>query len=240
MGGWWLKMMTHLGDSVRTGEPQAMQYCGMDSWWDFLNANPKELAAFGEAMQSNSLYSLRGVLAHCDFTGVRKLIDIGGGFGHLAAALLGKYPALQAAVLDLPDLMPIAEKSLVISEQVAERLDYVGGDMFKSIPAGDCYIMKHIIHDWDDAHCHTLLTNCHRSLEANGRLICVDSVIPAMGDTSGTAAKFLDLLMMAGIRGKERTRTQWEELYGSTGFRITRVTPLQDNFGTSIIEGVRV
>jgi hypothetical protein len=240
MGGMWLKMMGYLGDSVRTGEPQPQQYCGMDSFWDYLNAHPRDLAAFGEAMQSNSLNSLRGVLAHCDFTGVRKVVDIAGGFGHLAAALLEKYPALRAAVLDLPDLIPIAEKSLTLSEQVASRLQYVGGDMFQSVPAGDCHIMKHIIHDWDDEHCHTLLTNCHQSLEPNGRLICVDAVLPPMGDTSGTAAKFLDLLMMTAIRGKERTLQQWEELYGSTGFRMIRVTKLQDNFGTSIVEGVRV
>jgi len=112
--------------------------------------------------------------------------------------------------------------------------------MFTSVPAGDCHILKHIIHDWDDEHCHTLLTNCHRSLEPNGRLICVDSVIPPIGDTSGTAAKFLDLLMMVFIRGKERTSAEWERLYASTGFRVTSVTRLQDNFGTSIVEGVRV
>ena len=76
-------------------------------------------------------------------------------------------------------------------------------------------------------------------MEGQGRLICVDSVLPPMGDTSGTPAKLLDLLMMLGIRGKERTREQWEEVYATSGFRITNVIPLQDNFGVSIVEGVK-
>ena len=76
-------------------------------------------------------------------------------------------------------------------------------------------------------------------MEGNGRLICVDSVLPPMGDTGATPAKFLDVHMMLVIRGKERTRKQWEELYAAAGFRITRVIPLRDNFGTSIVEGVK-
>jgi hypothetical protein len=77
-------------------------------------------------------------------------------------------------------------------------------------------------------------------MQGAGRLICVDSVLPPMGDPSGTSAKFLDLLMMAGIRGQERTLQQWGELYAETGFRVTGVIPLQDNFGTSIVEGATV
>jgi hypothetical protein len=76
-------------------------------------------------------------------------------------------------------------------------------------------------------------------MQGAGRLICVDAVLPPMGDTSETSAKFLDLLMMGGIRGKERTLRQWDELYGAAGFRMTSVIPLQDNFGTSIIEGAK-
>jgi SAM-dependent methyltransferase len=241
MGGWWLKSFVYLGDCLRTGEPQARQITGMDSWWEFLNANPAELEAFGEAMKSNSLSSLRGVLEHCDFTGVRKVVDIGGGFGHLAFALLGKYPGLRGVVLDVPDLIPVAKRSFPISDpEVAARLEYVGGDMFESVPAADAYVLKHIIHDWDDERCHKLLKTCHQNLEPNGRLICVDAVVPPMGDTGAGPAKFMNMLMLLAIRGKERTRAEWEALHGATGFRVTRVTPLQDNLGTSIVEGVRV
>ena len=239
IAGTQLKLWIPLADAIWTGEPQARQVFGME-WWDYLKANPKEMETFGEAMKSNSLNSLRGVLEHCDFAGVRKAVDVGGGFGHLVVALLEKYPNLRGVLLDAPELIPLARKNVPVSDpKIAARLEYAGGDMFASVPPADAYILKHIIHDWDDAHCLQLLRNCHQSMEGDGRLICVDSVLPPMGDTGATPAKFLDVHMMVTIRGKERTRKQWEKLYAAAGFRVTSVIPLQDNFGTSIVEGVK-
>ncbi len=239
-GGLWLKLWTSLAEAIRTGEPQSRQTVGME-WWDYLRANPKEMETFGEAMKSNSLNSMRGVLEKCDFAATRKLVDVGGGFGHLVVALLEKYPGLRGVLLDMPDLIPMAQKNLPVSDpHVASRLEYVGADMFESVPRADTYILKHIIHDWDDEHSLRLLRNCHESMEGDGLLLCVDSVLPPMGDTGATPAKLLDILMLLAIGGKERTKQQWEELYRSTGFRITSMTPLLDNFGTSIIEGVKL
>jgi hypothetical protein len=239
VGSTWLKIWSELMDGIRTGEAQSRKVFGME-WWDYLKANPTEMETFGEAMKSNSLNSLRGLLQHCDFAGVRKVVDVGGGFGHLVVALLEKYPNLRGVLLDAPDLIPLAQKQFPGSDpKVASRLEYVGGDMFVSVPVADAYVLKHIIHDWDDAHCLKLLQNCHKNMGGNGRLICVDSVLPPMGDTAGTPAKLLDILMMLAIRGKERTRKECKELYTAAGFRITSVTPLGDNFGTSILEGVK-
>jgi|SRR5579872_123430 len=239
IGGLWLKLWTALADAIRTGEPQARQVVGME-WWDYLKANPKEMETFGEAMNSNSLNSMRGVLDNCDFSKVKKVADIGGGFGHLVVALLEKYPNLRGVLLDMPDLIPVAKHSFAVSDpNVSSRLEYMGADMFETVPRADAYVLKHIVHDWDDERCLRLLRNCHANMDGDGRLICVDSVLPPTGDIGGTAAKFLDLLMMLAIRGKERTRKQWEELYDAAGFRIINITPLQDNFGTSIVEGVK-
>jgi hypothetical protein len=240
LGGTWLKLWTVLGDTIRTGEPQAHQVVGMP-WWDYLNANPKELERFGETMKTSSLNSMKGVLEHCDFSGVRKVVDVGGGYGHLVVALLETYPALRGVLLDVPALIPAAQKNYPVSDpDIASRLEYVGGDMFRSVPRADAYVLKHIIHDWDDEHCVRLLRNCHESMDGNGRLICVDAVLPPMGDTGAVPAKFLDIAMMVGIRGKERTRQQWEDLYLAGGFRVVRVVPpLQDDFGASIVEGVK-
>jgi ubiquinone/menaquinone biosynthesis C-methylase UbiE len=195
---------------------------------------------FGEAMKANSLNSLRGVLEHCDFSGAGKVVDVGGGFGHLALALLEKYPALQAAVLDVPDLIPIARQRLPVHDPaVAARLEYIGADMFESVPPADVYIMKHIIHDWEDERCVRLLQNCGRSMRSNGRVICVDAVLPPMGNPAGTPAKLLDINMLIFITGKERTEDQWRNLYGAAGFEVRSITPIHDNFGTSIVEGVK-
>src|SRR5258708_5867938 len=235
---WFCKTWAGFYDAVRTGEPQTRNQIGME-FWDYLKANPTEMQNFGEAMKSNSLNSLRGVLENCDFSGSKKVIDVGGGFGHLAVALLEKYPSLRGAVLDMPDLIPMAKKSSQLSADVASRLEYIEGDMFDAVPAADVYIMKHIIHDWDDERCIRLLRNCHRSMEGEGRVVCVDAVLPPIGDTSGTSAKLMDINMLVLIPGKERTRTQWEELYKAAGFRIRTITPIKDNFGTSIMEGVK-
>ena len=141
----------------------------------------------------------------------------------------------------MPELIPVAQKSFPVSDpDVASRLEYVGADMFESMPRADTYILKHIIHDWDDEHCLRLLRNCHNSMEGDGLLVCVDSVLPPMGDTAATPAKLLNVLMLLAIRGKERTRVQWEDLYRASGFRITSITPLHDNFGTSIIAGKKL
>ncbi len=239
MGGPWYRVWTELLDAVMTEEPQANKVFGM-KWWDYLNANPKELEDLGEAMKSNSLSSLRGVLENCDFSGTSKVADIGGGFGHLAVALLEKYSTLRAVIMDLPDLIPVArERFPVLDPAVANRLEYVGGDMFDSVPPANDYIMKHIIHDWEDEKCVKLLVNCYRNMQGNGRVICVDSVLPPMGNVSGTPAKLLNLNMLVFITGKERTEEQWNHLYRRAGFEIRRVTPIHDNFGTSIVEGVK-
>ena len=239
VGGPWYRCWAELFDAVKTGKPQAKKVFGRD-WWDYLNANPKELEDFGEAMKANSSNSLRGVLENCDFNGVRKIADIGGGFGHLAVALLGRYPTLQAIVMDVPDLIPVAREHLPISDPaVANRLEYFGGDMFESVPPANVYLMKHIIHDWEDERCIRLLQNCRQSMQGEGRVICVDAVIPPMGNITGAPAKLLDINMLLFISGKERTETQWTELYRAAGFEIRSVTSIQDNFGTSIVEGIK-
>ncbi len=239
IGGPWYRAWAELLEAVKTGEPQARKVFGME-WWDYLIANPKELEDFGEAMKSNSLNSLRGVLENCDFKGVGKVADIGGGFGHLAVALLEKYPTLQAAVMDVPDLIPIAQERFPVKDRaVANRLEYVAGDMFDSVPPANVYIMKHIIHDWEDEKCIQLLENCRRSMQGDGRVICVDSVLSPMGNVAGTPAKLLDINMLVFIAGRERTEDQWSHLYRTAGFEIRSVTPIHDNFGTSIVEGVK-
>ena len=239
-GGLWLKFWMALPDAIRTGEPQSRQIVGKE-WWDYLKANPKEMETFGESMKSNSMNSMKGVLEKCDFTSTRKVVDVGGGFGHLVVALLEKYPGLRGVLLDMPELIPVAQARFPVSDpRVASRLEYAGADMFEAVPRADAYIIKNIIHDWDDEHCLRLLRNCYKSMEDGGRLVCVDAVLPPMGDTGAAPAKLLDNLMLLAIGGKERTRQQWEDLYRSSGFRITSITPLHDNFETSIVEGVKL
>jgi hypothetical protein len=92
--------------------------------------------------------------------------------------------------------------------------------MFESVPPANVYIMKNIIHDWEDEKCIRLLENCRLSMQGDGRVICVDSVIPPMGNAAGTAGKFSDIGMLVSIAGRERTEAQWNHLYRTAGFEI--------------------
>jgi hypothetical protein len=238
-GGTWAEIWVGLIDAIKTGQPQARNRVGLD-FWDYLKANPREMEDFGEAMKANSTASQRGVVEKVDFSGSKKLVDVGGGFGHLAVALLEKYAGLHAAVMDMPALIPISRLRFPVEDPaVAARLEYVGGDMFESVPAADTYIMKHIIHDWEDEKCVRLLENCRRAMQGAGRVIAVDAILPPMGNTEAMAGKLLDVAMLVFITGKERTLAQWEDLYRAAGLRIDKVTPFAANWEMSAIEGVK-
>jgi hypothetical protein len=162
VGGTWLRIFGELSETIRTGEPQSHRVFGM-GWWDWLNANPTELANFGEAMKANSQNSMEGVLEKCDFRGVAKIADLGGGFGHLVIALLEKYPTLNGIIVDLPELIPVAKEKNPAPNGVASRLEYHGQNMFERVPPADAYIMKHIIHDFRASHL------CRCGAAADGR-----------------------------------------------------------------------
>jgi hypothetical protein len=238
-GGLWWRVWTGLPEALSEGAPQAKARLGMD-YWDYLNANPKDMEDFGEAMKSNSAASMLGVIEHCDFSAAHTVVDTGGGLGHMAIELLRRNPHLTASVVDLEDLMPIARKHAEsVEPDVLSRLSFVGGDMFADVPAGDRYILKHIIHDWDDDHCVRLLQNCSARMQGDGRVYCVDAVLPPLGNTTGAPSKFLDINIMVFIRGRERTEAEWRQLYDKAGLEVVSIVPLRDNFGTSIVEGAK-
>ena len=238
IGGLWFRFYTEFFEAIRTGEPQVRNVVGMDLW-DYLSANPEEHEDFGQAMKENSAASLAGVLEHCNFEGVGRLVDVGGGFGHLALALVERYPDLQAVVLEVDDLIPVARERFPLNDpDVASRFEYEGGDMFESVPPAEVYVMKHIMHDWEDEKCIRILRNCRQSMQGAGRVISVDAVLPSMGNTGGVSAKLLDTLMLVAFTGRERTEDQWIDMYRAAGLEVSRITPIRDNFA-SIVEGVK-
>lgn len=238
-GSTWWRAWNGLEDAVRTGHPQSKAQLGLD-YWDFCKQNPSEMKNFAEAMKANSYNSIRSILEICDFSRIKTMVDIAGGYGHLSIALLNKYKELHGIVLDLPNLTPLAEQQASNEpEELRKRLNFLGGDMFQEVPPAEIYIMKHVIHNWDDEHCVKLLRNCHTNMQGQGRVISIDTILPPMGETGNTPAKMLDLNMLVFIRGKERKLEQWKSLYDLAGFKISQITPLNDNLGTSIIEGVK-
>jgi hypothetical protein len=238
-GGTLWKIWSGLPEGLATGNSQARAQLGLD-FFDYLAANPQALEEFGETLKAHSAVANVGVIERYDFSGIRTLVDVGAGYGPLTIAVLEKYPDIRGTVFDLPEVIDAAPANMPVkSESVARRLSYVSGDMFKEVPPADAYVLKLILHDWDDASCATILTNVCNRLERGGRVISIDNVMPPLGDVSDVPSKLLDVNMMLLLPGKERTRVEWEALYRGAGLTITAMVPVPDAFNMFIIEGRR-
>ena len=238
-GGTLWKVWSGLPEGLATGNSQARAQLGMD-FFEYLGANPKSLAEFGETLKAHSAVANVGVLERYDFSGIRTLVDVGAGYGPLTIAVLDKYPEVRGVVFDLPEVIEAAPTNLPVkNDSVARRLRYMAGDMFKEVPAADAYVLKLIMHDWDDAACATILSNVCARLERGGRVICIDNVMPPLGDVSDVPQKLLDVNMMLLLPGKERTRVEWEALYRGADLSVTAMVPVPDAFNMFVIEGRR-
>jgi SAM-dependent methyltransferase len=230
IGGRWWPLIGRLPEALRTGQHQ-------QPGGPWQGGNPDHTAAFARAMRSR-VQSTRGVVEHADFSRARHVVDVGGSFGHLAIALLERYPHLRATVLELPDVIPIAERHAASEDPALRaRLTFVAGDMFAEVPAGDTYLLKAIIHDWDDDHAVRVLSNCHARLPDGGRVICSDNVLPPVGDTGASGTKLLDMLMMVSGPGKERTEQEWRALYAAAGLSLASITQVSPQSAECLIEG---
>lgn len=220
--------------SVRTGERAFDHLFGMPAF-PWLAQNQAEGQVFHDAMTSMSLGSAQSVVAGYDFTGINKLVDVGGGHGQLLAAILKQYPALQGVLYDAPPVVAAAP-AVMAANGVTERCEIVGGDFFASAPAGgDAYILKHIIHDWSDDECVTILGHCRDGMSAGGKVLIVEMVVPEPNVPG--VSKFLDLQMLLWLSGCERTASEYRALLERAGFAFTRMVPTPSPY--SVIEGVK-
>jgi hypothetical protein len=178
---------------------------------------------FNNAMTSISEMCIPAILEAYDFGGFTKIVDVGGGHGALLRAVLHQYPAVSGMVAEMPAVVP-ATKKAIADDRLAHRCDATECDFFKSVPAGgDCYLMKHIIHDWADEPAQVLLRNVRSVISAHGKLILGEAVLD---DTSSPhPGKLLDIEMMAFVGGKERTRSEFRHLLHAAGFGMERIIP---------------
>lgn len=226
------RIYSELLTSVRTGETVGERVVGMPVF-EYLASQPALSASFNDAMTSFSAHVAPAVLAVYDFSGVDVLVDVAGGHGMLLGAILQRYPAMRGMLLDLEHVLAgnrLAELG------VKDRVQLQTVDFFKAVPpGGDAYIMKHIIHDWDDAKAIVILKHVRAALagKPKGRLLLVESVVRA-GDEPDLA-KLIDLEMMLLPGGKERTEAEFAALFANAGFELTRVVPTESPL--AIIEG---
>jgi ubiquinone/menaquinone biosynthesis C-methylase UbiE len=222
--------------SVRTGEP-AFDHVFAMPIFDYFAKMPEAAAVFDAAMTSISRWESRAVVAAYDFPGIRTLVDVAGGHGLMIMTILKANKKMRGILFDLPHVT-VGAASVLRKGGVADRCQIVSGDFFTSAPeGGDAYIMKHILHDWDDQRAIQILRNCHSALRRGGKVLIVDSVIP-----SGNAAHFGKLLDLAMLvltpRGRERTQAELRDLLQRSGFELRRVVATETHL--SVVEGVRV
>jgi len=223
-----------LAHSVRTGQPGFERVYGMPMWRYVTERNPAVGAEFNAAMTQASTM-VNPVLAQAaDLSGVRSVVDIGGGQGGLVRALLACHPGIQhAMVFDRPCV--IDQVRAAPGPALDERVQLVAGDFFAAVPAGaDAYVMKWILHDWDDADCLQLLGACRRAMSPHSRLLVIELVIdPGRSDELVYA---MDLQMLVALGGKERTAAEFEALYDAAGLELTRIIPTASMY--CLIEGI--
>ena len=221
--------------SVQTGKTAFEKLYGMPVF-DFLSKNLEQAKIFDAAMVGVHGRETAAMTDAYDFSGIAVLADVGGGNGSLLTTVLKKYPDMQGILYDLPGVTERAKSNLQAAG-LANRCQVIGGNFFESVPAGaDAYLMRHIIHDWDDEKATTILRNIQQSMKNGGRLLVVEGVIVKGNDPC--FGKLLDLTMLTIPGGKERTEEEFRKLYESAGFLLSKIVPTKTE--VSVIEGKKL
>jgi hypothetical protein len=227
-----------LAHSVATGECAIPHVFGTDSF-GYFQKHPDEGAVFDQAMAGFTAMAAVAVAAAYDLSPFRSFVDVGGGNGTLALGLLRANPALCGTVFDLPRLAESARREIAAAGMTA-RCEFVAGDFFEAVPSGaDAYVLKHVIHDWDDAGATRILECCRRAMDLRSKLLLVESVYPERIDQSIAArgAALNDVNMLVCTGGRQRSETEFRELFRAAGFELTRIVPTMG--GPCVIEGAR-
>lgn len=220
--------------SVQTGKVAWEKVHGMEVF-PYFQQNPQEYEIFNRAMTSFSENVAQPIAEAYDTSEAETLIDIAGGHGSLLAAFLKANPNLKGVLFDLPEVVAGAS-ALLEKEAVAERVEIVSGDFFESIPGGaDVYLMKHIIHDWDDRRAVKILSNIAAAMKPNGKVLIVEHVVPA--GNAPDASKLMDLEMLVSPGRVERNETEYSEISAAAGLRLNRIVPTRSPL--SIVEAVK-
>ncbi|MCC6421123.1 MAG: methyltransferase [Gemmataceae bacterium] len=233
-GAWQYRAWGELLHSVQTGQPVLDRVCGAPLF-EFLAQDPERARLFDESMVGVHGRETEAMLEVYDFSGVRVLADLGGGNGSLLGAVLQRYPQMRGILFDLPGGTERA-RDRIAAVGLTDRCEVRGGNFFEAVPAGaDAYLLRHVLHDWDDERSLRILANVRAALGEGGKLLVVECVIPAGNEPS--FGKILDLSMLVLTGGLERTEEQWRALLRAGGFRVTRLVPTRAE--VSVIECAR-
>ncbi|MEK9278134.1 acetylserotonin O-methyltransferase [Bradyrhizobium sp. ISRA442] len=212
----------HLLHSVQTGE-NAFQNLNGKNVWQFRAEHPEYGATFDRAMTQLSRGSAEAAIRAYDFSSFRHIIDVGGGQGLMLAEILLAHRDMRGTLFDQPDVVAGA-KAILMERGVIERCNVVGGSFFETVPEGaDAYLMRVVIHDWEDDEAIAILKVCRRAMRESAKLLLIERLVAPPNEMPAT--KFSDLNMLVSPGGRERTREEFSELFGKSGFELTLVFP---------------
>ncbi len=224
---------SRLLEAVRSGRPSFDLVFGAP-FFDYLDANLEDRALFDSGMSSHSGPENLVIPEAFDFSVFSHVVDVGGGKGGLLAEILRRCPSLEGTLFDLPTTIKVTDLLKPYREQ--DRCRLVAGDMFDRVPAdADCYVLKRVLHDWDDAACTRILHNCAAAMRGDGRVVVIEGIVPEGNEPH--PQKEGDLVMMVLLRGRERTLAEFEELFRAASLHLDEVVPLPS--GHSILLGRR-
>jgi len=230
---WAQSAWDHLVYSVQTGKTGFEKALGMPLF-EYLTRNPEDASLFNETMVGFHGQEPPAIAAAYDFSTFKTIVDVGGGTGNLLAAILTRYAGLRGVLFDLPHVLAEAPAFLK-AKGVNDRVTIEAGDFFKSVPAGgDAYVLSHIIHDWDEDQCITILGHIRKVMNSAGRLLIAEMVLPT-GDEPHPG-KMLDMAMLVWPGGQERTLAEYDHLLSKAGFHLTRV--VSTNSAVNVVEAV--
>ena len=209
--------------TTRTAEPGFDRAFGM-SFFDYLAKHGASAQAFDGAMSEMRARSAEATNQSYDFSRFRTIVDVGGADGTLITAVLNDNPQAIGILFDRPEAVARARQSLA---NTASRCQFIEGDFFHGVPsAADAYLLRHILHDWNDCDALKILKNCRRAVNRKGCILVVESVLPDADDAPPSLGSYLDLMMLALTGGMERTRSQFTELAKAAGFANTTFHPI--------------
>jgi hypothetical protein len=206
-----------------------------ERFFDHLGRHPEREAAFQASMAGRSSQEADDVVAAYDFTGISKLVDVGGGPGILLERILRAAPALHAVLLDRPEVV-VQARTRLEAAGLASRCDVVVGDFFGWVPGGaDAYLLSRVIHDWDDDDAVRILQTCRAAMAATSRLLLVEAILPERAREQPAAIR-MDLHMLVLLGARERTEAQFRRLLETAGLQVRRVVPTRSPAGLSVIQ----
>ena len=210
---WHLKSWAELPWSMQTGQPAPLKVYGMRGF-EWFSQNPEQGVIFNRAMKDISQADSPVIASAYDFSVFKSLVDVAGGLGTLLGVILDRTPTLHGIIIEMRHVVEQIKREDSIRKWTG-RCEAVAGSFFEGVPPSDGYVMKHILHDWDDESASKILAACRKSILPGGKVLVVDQVVPA-GNTP-SPSKIMDLEMLVAPGGKERTAEEWDKIFSQSG-----------------------